>query len=61
MKGGCASIGTIYSASAFRELWKKEGEQDVRLSRIERKHEGLEREHGVLTREHRVHHGDNTD
>ena len=45
------------TAAAFRDLWRKEGEQDVRLSRIERKHEGLEREHGVLTREHRVHHG----
>jgi hypothetical protein len=41
----------------FYELWKKEGEQDVRLNTIERKHEGLEREHNVLTREHRVHHG----
>ncbi|TRZ42140.1 hypothetical protein D4S03_12425 [bacterium] len=45
------------TASAFRELWKKEGEQDVRLNTVERKHEGLEREHNVLTREHRVHHG----
>jgi len=40
MKGGCASIWTIYSASAFRELWKKEGEQDARLNSVERKHEG---------------------
>ena len=45
------------TASAFRELWKKEGEQDVRLNTVERKHEGLEREHSVLTREHKVHHG----
>ena len=45
------------TASAFRELWKKEGEQDARLNTVERKHEGLEREHNVLTREHRVHHG----
>ncbi len=45
------------TASAFRELWKKECEQDARLSTVERKHEGLEREHNVLTREHRVHHG----
>ena len=45
------------TASAFRELWKKEGEQDVWLNTVERKHEGLEREHSVLTREHRGHHG----
>lgn len=45
------------TASAFRDLWKKEGEQDGRLNIVERKHEGLEREHNVLTREHRVHHG----
>lgn len=45
------------TASAFRELWKKEGEQDSRLNTVERKHEGLEREHNVLTREHLVHHG----
>jgi hypothetical protein len=45
------------TASAFRDLWKKEGEQDGRLNTVERKHEGLEREHKVLTREHRVHHG----
>lgn len=45
------------TASAFRELWKKEGEQDGRLNTVERNHEGLEREHNVLTREHRVHHG----
>jgi len=45
------------TGSAFRELWKKEGEQDARLNTVERKHEGLEREHNVLTREHRVHHG----
>ena len=44
-------------ASAFSELWKKEGEQDVRLNTMERKHEGLEREHKVLIREHKVHHG----
>lgn len=43
-------------ASAFREQWMKEGEQDARLNTVERKHEGLEREHNVLTREHRVHH-----
>ena len=46
------------TASAFRDLWKKEGEQDARLNSVERKHEGLEREHNVLTREHRVHHGE---
>jgi len=45
------------TGSAFRELWKKEGEQDARLNTVERKHEGLEREHNLLTREHRVHHG----
>jgi len=45
------------TASAFRELWKKEGEQDARLNSVERKHEGLEREHNLLTKEHRVHHG----
>ncbi len=45
------------TASAFRDLWKKEGEQDVRLNTVERKHEGLEREHNLLTKEHRVHHG----
>ena len=45
------------TTSAFRELWKKEGEQDARLNTVERRHEGLEREHNVLTREHRVHHG----
>ena len=44
------------TASAFRELWKKEGEQDARLNTVERKHEGLEREHNVLTKEHRVLH-----
>ena len=47
----------IETGSAFRDLWKKEGEQDMRLNSMERKHEGLEREHNVLTREHRVHHG----
>ena len=57
MEGGCVSIWTIYSASAFRELWKKEGEQDARLNTIDRKHKGLERGHNVLTREHLVHHG----
>jgi len=46
------------TASAFRDLWKKEGEQDVRLNTVERKHEGLEREHNLLTREHQVYHGD---
>ena len=45
------------TASVFRELWKKEGEQDARLNLVERKHEGLEREHNVPTREHKVHHG----
>ena len=45
------------TVSAFRELWKKEGEQDARLNSVERKHEGLEREHNVLTKEHRVLHG----
>lgn len=45
------------TASGFRDLWKKEGEQDARLNLLERKHEGLEREHNLLTREHRVHHG----
>jgi hypothetical protein len=45
------------TASAFRELWKKEGEQDARLNTVERKHEGLEREHNLLTREHKVLHG----
>lgn len=45
------------TAAGFRELWKKEGEQDARLNTVERKHEGLEREHNLLTREHRVHHG----
>ena len=44
---------------AFRDLWKKEGEQDARLNSVERKHEGLEREHSLLTKEHRVHHGGN--
>ena len=47
------------TASAFRELWKKEGEEDGRLNSVERKHEGLEREHNVLTREHRDLHGSN--
>ena len=47
------------TASAFRDLWKKEGEQDARLNSVERKHEGLEREHNVLTKEHRVLHGSN--
>lgn len=46
------------TGSAFRDLWKKEGEQDVRLNTMERKHEGLEREHNLLTKEHRVHHGE---
>ena len=46
------------TAAEFRELWKKEGEQDARLNNVERKHEGLEREHNLLTREHKVHHGD---
>jgi hypothetical protein len=45
------------TASAFRELWKKEGEQDVRLNTVERKNEGLEREHNLRTREQWVHHG----
>jgi hypothetical protein len=45
------------TASAFRDLWKKEGEQDARLNSVELKHEGLEREHNLLTKEHRVHHG----
>ena len=45
------------TAYAFRDLWKKEGEQDARLNSVERKHEGLEREHNVLTKEHRVHFG----
>ena len=45
------------TASAFREIWKKEGEHNARLNTVERKHEGLEREHSVLTREHKVHHG----
>jgi hypothetical protein len=45
------------TATAFRELWRTQGEQDARLNTVERKHEGLEREHNVLTREHRVHHG----
>ena len=44
---------------AFRDLWKKEDEQDARLNSVERKHEGLEREHNVLTKEHRVLHGSN--
>jgi len=48
------------TAYAFRDLWKKEGEQDARLNLVERKHEGLEREHTVLTREHRVLHGGET-
>jgi hypothetical protein len=61
MEVGCTSIWTIYSASAFRELWKKEGEQDARLNSVERKHEGLEREHNILTREHKVHHGGGED
>ena len=47
----------IETGSAFRDLWKKEGEQDLRLNTMERQHEGLEREHNVLTREHRAHHG----
>lgn len=46
------------TASAFRELWQKEGEQDARLNSVERKHEGLEREHKILIREHGVHHGE---
>ena len=37
------------TASAFRDLWKKEGEQDARLNTVERKHEGLEREHNVFS------------
>lgn len=45
------------TASAFRELWKKEGEQDARLNTVDRKHEGLEREHSVLPKEQRVHRG----
>ena len=43
--------GSTTRRSTFRELWKKEGEQDARLNSVERKHEGLEREHNVLTRE----------
>ncbi len=34
-------------ASDFRELWKKEGEQDARLNTVVRKHEGLDR-NGLL-------------
>ena len=45
------------TASAFRDLWKTEGEQDARLNTIERKHEGLEREYNVLTRGDQAHHG----
>ena len=44
------------TASAFRELWKKEGEQDSRLNTIERKHEGLEREHRDPMREREADH-----
>ena len=35
------------TGNAFRDLWKKEGEQDARRNSVERKHEGLEREHRV--------------
>ena len=47
----------VETASMFRDLCKKEGEQDARLNSVERKHEGLERGHKVLTHEHKVHHG----
>lgn len=39
------------TASAFREQWKKEGEQELQLNSVERKHEGLEREHYLMDRD----------